>query len=70
MHEVFDNPFPYDFENPDCNPFAFGGIDWCGFTPDADELRWQARVRDEKLDEGGYRLFSRGRRDGQYEKVF
>ena len=56
--QVFDDPFQFhDFESPNGDPFAFGGIDWCGFTPDADELRWQARVREEKLDEGAIAYF-------------
>ena len=41
INEVFDDPFLYEkhIENPDCDPFAFGGIDWSDPTPDADELR-------------------------------
>ena len=40
IDEVFDDPFPFEYESPNYDPFAFGGsIDWCGFTPDADELR-------------------------------
>jgi hypothetical protein len=49
IDQVFDDPFPFEYENPDCNPFAFGGIDWCEtFTPDADEIRWQERTREEE----------------------
>ena len=42
INEVFDDPYFHEdnsIQNPDCDTFAFGGIDWCGPTPDADELR-------------------------------
>ena len=54
---MHDDPFPFEYQNPNCDPFAFGGIDWCGFTPDADELCWQERQCKEKLDEGSIAYF-------------
>ena len=60
IDQVFDDPFPfgYVYESHDCDPFAFGGIDWCGtFTPDADEIRWQERICEEKLEEGAIAYF-------------
>ena len=49
IDQVFDGPFPFEYENPDCDPFSFGGIDWCEtFPPDADEIRWQERTREEE----------------------
>jgi hypothetical protein len=50
----------------ECDPFAFGGIDWCGFTPDADEIRWQARQREEKLDEGAIAYFQEEEAEQRY----
>ena len=59
IDQVFDDPFPFEYENTDCDPFAFGGIDWCeNFTLDADESRWQERTREIKLDASKNRLFS------------
>jgi hypothetical protein len=34
-----------------------GGIDWFGFTPDADELRWQARMREKNWTKGAIAYF-------------
>jgi len=59
IDEVFDDPFAFRYDETDyqCDPFAFGGIDWCGFIPDADEIRWQATQREEKLDKGAIAYF-------------
>jgi len=53
IDEVIDDPFPpHDYENPDCDPSAFGRIDWRGFIHDANEVQWQKKRREEQLDEG------------------
>jgi len=55
----FDDNF-VDDEDPtrvNWDPFAFGSMFWCGDNPDADELRWQAKIREEKLDEGSILYF-------------
>ena len=64
---MHDDPFPFEYQNPNCDPFAFGGIDWCGFTPDADELRWQERQREEKLVEGAIAYFQE---EEEEKKIF
>ena len=63
-----DYHHPIEVWTHDCNledenlftewdPFAFGSFYWCGPNPDVDELRWQEKIREEKLDEGAILYF-------------
>jgi hypothetical protein len=70
IDEVFANSFAFQYDDTDfqCHPFAFGGVDWCRFTPDAEEIRWQARQREEKLDEGAIPYFQEEEAEKRYHE--
>jgi len=57
----FDHHFVDDEDTTTVNlgSFAFKSMFWCGDNPDADELWWQAKIREEKLDEGAIFIFRR-----------